>query len=70
MANAIPSGGRWIETARCWILVQRPREKEAVKKFFRKLLKGWRYVRRATVTDQLKGHGATDREMLPGLEPW
>jgi putative transposase len=52
------------------ILVQRPREKGAAEKFFRKLLKGCRYGRRVIVTDQLKGYGAADREMLPDVEPW
>jgi putative transposase len=50
------------------ILVQRPRDKRAAKKFFRKLLKGLTYVPRVIVTDQLKSYGAAKREMLPRVE--
>jgi putative transposase len=50
------------------ILVQRRRDKKAVKKFFRNLLKGCRYVPRVIITDQLKSDGAAKREMLPGVE--
>jgi putative transposase len=50
------------------ILVQRRRNKKAAKKFFRKLLKGLRYVPRVIITDQLKSYGAATRELLPGVE--
>jgi putative transposase len=50
------------------ILVQRRRNKAAAKKFFRKLLKGLRYVPRVMITDQLKSYGAAKRELLPGVE--
>jgi putative transposase len=50
------------------ILVQRRRNKPAAKKFFRKLLKGLRYVPRVLITDQLKSYGAAKRELLPGVE--
>ena len=50
------------------ILVQRRRDKTAAKKFFRKLLKGCRYVPRVIVTDQLKSHEAAKREILPSVE--
>src|SRR5262247_3810344 len=50
------------------ILVQRRRNKKATKKFFRKLLKGLRYVPRVVITDQLKSYGAAKREILPGVE--
>lgn len=50
------------------ILVQRRRDKEAAKKFFRKLLKGCQYVPRVIVTDKLKSYGAAKREILPGVE--
>lgn len=50
------------------ILVQRCRDKKAAKKFFRKLLKGLRYVPRVIVTDKLKSYGAAKREILPGVE--
>jgi putative transposase len=48
------------------ILVQRRRDEQAPKKFFRKVLKGCQYVPRVIVTDQLKSYGAAKREMLPG----
>ena len=50
------------------ILVQRRRDKQAAKKFFRKLLKGLTYVPRVIVTDKLKSYGAAKRELLPGVE--
>jgi putative transposase len=50
------------------ILVQRRRNKQAAKKFFRKLLKGLTYVPRVIITDKLKSYGAAKREILPGVE--
>ena len=50
------------------ILVQRRRNKQAAKKFFRKLLKGCRYVPRVLITDKLKSYGAAKREILSGVE--
>jgi putative transposase len=50
------------------IRVQRRRDKQAAKKFFRKLLKGLTYVPRVIVTDKLKSSGAAKRELLPGVE--
>jgi putative transposase len=50
------------------ILVQRRRDKHAAKKFFRKLLKGLKYVPRVMVTDKLKSYEAAKREMLPSVE--
>ena len=50
------------------ILVQRHRDKQAAKKFFRKLLNGLTYVPRVIVTDKLKSYGAATREILPGVE--
>src|SRR5215813_8289535 len=50
------------------ILVQRRRNKQAAKKFFRKLLKGCQYVPRVGITDKLKSYGAAKREVLPGVE--
>jgi putative transposase len=49
------------------ILVQHRRDKQAAKKFFRKLLKGLTYVPRVIVTDKLKSYGAARREILPGV---
>jgi putative transposase len=50
------------------ILVQRRRDKQAAKTFFRKLLKGLRYVPRVIITDRLKSYGAAMRELLPNVE--
>jgi putative transposase len=50
------------------ILVQRQRDKQAAKRFFRKLLKGLTYVPRVVITDKLKSYGAALREILPGVE--
>lgn len=45
------------------ILVQRRRNAKAAKRFFRKLLKGLRYVPRVMVTDKLSSCGAAHREL-------
>jgi putative transposase len=50
------------------ILVQRRGDKAAAKTFVRKLLKRLTHVPRMTVTAQLKGYGAAERELLPGVE--
>jgi putative transposase len=50
------------------ILVQSRRNKQAAKKFFRKLLKGLQYVPRVIITDKLKRYGAAKGELLPGVE--
>jgi putative transposase len=50
------------------ILVQSRRNKQAAKKFFRKLLKGLTYVPRVIITDKLKSYGAAKQEILPGVE--
>jgi putative transposase len=50
------------------ILVQSRRNKKAAKKFFRKLLKGLRYIPRVIIMDKLKNYGAAKREILPGVE--
>ena len=50
------------------ILVQRRRDKKAAKKFFRKLLKGFRYVPRVMITDKLRSYSAAKAEVLPGVE--
>jgi putative transposase len=50
------------------ILVQRRRDKHAAKKFFRKLLKGLRYVPRVIITDKLRSYGAAKQEILPSVE--
>jgi putative transposase len=50
------------------ILVQSRRNKQAAKKFFKKLLKGLRSVPRVLITDKLKSYAAAKREVLPGVE--
>jgi putative transposase len=50
------------------ILVQRRRDRKAAKKFFRKLLKGLRYVPRVIITDKLKSYSAAKAEVMPGVE--
>ena len=50
------------------ILVQSRRNAAAATRFFRKLLKGLRYVPRVIVTDKLKSYAAAKREILPRVE--
>jgi len=50
------------------ILVQRHRDKKAAKRFFRKLLKGLRYVPRVIITDKLRTYRAARAEALPSVE--
>ena len=50
------------------ILVQSRRNKQAAKKFFRKLLKGLMDVPRVVITDKLKSYGAAKRERLRRCE--
>jgi putative transposase len=50
------------------IPVQSRRNKKAAKKFFRKLLKGLKYVPRVMVTDKLKSYEAAKWDMLPSVE--
>jgi putative transposase len=50
------------------ILVQRRRDKQAAKRFFRRLLKGLTYVPRVMITDCLKSYGEALRESLPSVE--
>ncbi len=50
------------------ILVQRRRNTAAAKKFFRKVLKGLRYVPRVIITDKLASYSAAKREALPSVE--
>ncbi len=49
-------------------LVQSQRNKKAVKKLFRKLLKGLQYVPRVIITDKLKSYSAAKAEVMPGVE--
>ncbi len=41
---------------------------QAAKRFFRKLLKGLRYVPRVIITDKLASYQAAHREMLASVE--
>jgi putative transposase len=50
------------------ILVQSRRDKKAAKKFFRKLLKGLRYVPRVIITDKLRSYSAAKAEVLPAVD--
>src|SRR6267378_1554804 len=50
------------------ILVQSRRNTKAAKKFFRKLLKGLRYVPRVIITDKLKSYSAAKAEMMRSVE--
>jgi putative transposase len=50
------------------ILVQSRRNKQAAKKFFRKLLKGCQYVPRVLITDKLGSYGAAKKEVLRSVE--
>jgi len=50
------------------ILVQRRRDAGAAKHFFRRLLKGLRYVPRVLITDKLGSYGVAKRELLPDVE--
>jgi putative transposase len=50
------------------ILVQTRRDKNAAKKFFRKLLKELRYVPRMIVTDKLRSYGAARTEVMPSVQ--
>src|SRR5258708_4803427 len=53
----------------CWIFWSRATEiKKAAKKFFRKLLKGLRYVPQMIITDQLRSYIAAKAEVLPGIQ--
>jgi len=50
------------------ILVQKSRDKRAAKRFFRKLLKGLRYVPRVIITDKLGSYSAAKDEVMPSVE--
>ena len=50
------------------VLVQSRRNALAAIKFFRRLLKGLRYVPRVLVTDKLAGYGPAHHVLMPALE--
>jgi len=66
-ASVTICGGRSIRTTVSLIWVQKRRDTRAAKRFFRKLLKGLRYVPRRLVTDKLGSYGAARRELLPSV---
>src|SRR5258708_3016435 len=50
------------------ILVQSRRNKQAARRFFRKLLRGLQYVPRVIITDRLGSYVAAKMEVLPSVE--
>jgi hypothetical protein len=50
------------------VLVTSRRDAKAATRFFRKLLKGARYVPRVLVTDKLASYGVAHRRLTPGVE--
>ena len=50
------------------VLVQGRRSAKAAERFFKKLLKGLRYVSRVIVTDELRSYAAAKRKIIPGVE--
>ena len=50
------------------VLLQSRRHALAAKKFFRRLLKGLRYVPRVLVTDKLASYGPAHRVVMPSVE--
>ena len=50
------------------ILVQERRDGSAAKRFFKRLLKGLRYVPRVIITDGLRSYGVAQRSLLPNVE--
>ncbi len=50
------------------ILVQKRRNTNAAKRFFRKLLKGLEYVPNQLVTDKLRSYSAAHRTILPSVQ--
>ncbi|MBC3911529.1 IS6 family transposase [Undibacterium umbellatum] len=50
------------------ILMQSRRNRQAAKRFFRKLLKGLRYAPRVLITDKLKSYAAAKMQIMPGVE--
>jgi len=50
------------------ILMQSRCNRQAAKRFFRKLLKGSRYAPRVLITDKLKSYAAAKTQIMPGVE--
>ena len=49
-------------------MLQSRKNKQAAKRFFKKLLKGLSYAPRVIITDKLQSYGAAKKEILPGVE--
>ena len=49
------------------VLVQKRRNGKAARRFFRKLLKGHRYVPRAIVTDKLASYASAKKDVMPSV---
>ena len=68
-AGSSTCGARSTSTATCSTsLVQSRRNAVAAKRFFRKLLKGLRYVPRVIVTDKLASYQVAHRELMPSVQ--
>jgi transposase-like protein len=68
MGHGIISGVPSIRTATCWIFSCKSVGTRVAKKFFRKLLKGLRYVPELIITDKLRSYGAAKQEIFPRVE--
>lgn len=61
--RAVDSAGNVLD-----VLLQRHRDTEAAKRFFRKLLKKQGFVPRVIVTDKLKSYEAAKKQVMPSVE--
>ena len=61
--RAVDQDGQGLDS-----LLQTRRDKQAAKRFFKKLLKGLRDVPRVVVTDKLRSYGAALKEIMPSIE--
>ena len=61
--RAVDSEGNVLD-----VLLQRHRDTEAAKRFFRKLLKKQGFVPRVMVTDKLKSYAAAKKQVMPSVE--
>lgn len=50
------------------VLIQKRRNRQAAKRFFRKLLKGFHYAPRVLITDKLKSYAAAKILIMSGVE--
>ncbi len=61
--RAVDSEGNVLD-----VLLQRRRDTDAAKRFFRKLLKKQSFVPRVIVTDKLKSYEAAKKQVMPNVE--